>query len=90
MQWSPEVIQCLWYWQVFGGAFGYNLYGRSYHLALEPWSSYPGSLDEAIKNKTALQLQAGEVIKNKLIAVVFPCDTEPVSNIDDSGKVQFT
>jgi hypothetical protein len=89
MQWSHEVIQCLWYWQVFGGAYGYNLYGRSYHLALEPWSSYPGSLDKAIANGTSIKINPGEKINNRLLAVVFNCGASPVQEIRETGNVRF-
>jgi hypothetical protein len=88
MQWSEEVVRCLWYWQVFGGAYGYNLYGRSYHLALEPWSSYPGSLEKAIGNGTAISIGAGETIKKRGLAVAFRCGDEPLVGIDDEGEVK--
>jgi hypothetical protein len=87
MQWSPDMVRCLWYWQVFGGAYGYNLYGRSYHLAVEPWSSYPGSLEKAIENGTSIRVPAGEEITHQGLAVGFMWEDEPVQGIDEFGVV---
>ena len=61
--WPLEVYPYLWIWQVAGGAFGYPFYGRNYNMALEPFSSLPGAgLAEAVKNGTALSLEAGEEV----------------------------
>lgn len=63
MEWDKEMFPYVWMWLVCGGSYGYPWYGRTYNLALEPWSSYPGNgLEEAIKNGSALKMQAGEKI----------------------------
>jgi hypothetical protein len=86
MRWSPQVFRYLWYWQVFGGAYGYNLYGRSYHLALEPWSSIPGNFELARERGTLLKLQPGEEIRASLQALAFE-GSGPVSGIGPEGQV---
>lgn len=73
MRWSPGVLRYLWFWQVYGGAFGYNLYGRSYHLAVEPWSSIPGDFRQAQARGTTLRLAAGAEMELSLSAEI----TEP-------------
>ncbi len=46
-------FQGLWLWQVYGGWRGY------YHLALEPWTGYPITLDKAVDAGTAQWLSPG-------------------------------
>ncbi len=48
--------QCpyLWMWLVYGGWRGYH------HVIVEPWTSYPVHLGEAVKRGTARSLQPGE------------------------------
>jgi hypothetical protein len=87
MWWSPEVLRYLWFWQVYGGAFGYNLYGRSYHLALEPWSSIPSSFELAQKRSTTLHIGPHETLNLKLAAVVFEGDGR-VCEIDGQGVLK--
>ena len=86
MRWTPNVFRYLWFWQVYGGAFGYNLYGRSYHLALEPWSSIPGSFPLAQARGTTLKMDPGEEKTAQLMALVFE-DGEQVREIDEEGVV---
>lgn len=89
LSWDPAVFRYLWIWQALGGGIGYPWYGRTYALALEPWSSYPcQGLTTAIENSTALQLQAGETRDAWLTAVVFEKPGE-VCQIDKDGQVQI-
>ncbi len=71
MAWQKEVFPYLWFWQVCGGAYEYPWYGRTYNLALEPFSSQPGGIASAIKTGTALKLGAGESLSHQMIAVAF-------------------
>jgi hypothetical protein len=86
MRWSPNAFRYLWFWQVYGGAFGYNLYGRSYHLALEPWSSIPGSFEAAQERGTLLRLDAGQELTATLLAVVFE-GGGAVTEIGEGGNI---
>lgn len=64
MKWDKNIFKYLWMWQVCSGAFGYPWYGKTYNMALEPWSSYPTSgLSEAIRNGSALRLAARQQLK---------------------------
>ncbi len=72
MSWDASLFKYLWMWQVYGGHNDYPWYGRTYNVALEPFSSYPpAGVPNAIKNGTALVLQPGQVIETELVATAF-------------------
>ncbi len=88
MVWDVEQFPYIWFWQVYGGGAGYPWYGRTYNLALEPWSSYPnGGLDEAIKNGTAKTIRGNETIETTLRVVIYE-DKEKVDRIAPDGTVE--
>ena len=64
---GTKTVPYMWMWQVCGGSYGYPWYGRTYNLALEPWTSYPSSgLIKAIENGSALCLETGEIRQTEL------------------------
>jgi hypothetical protein len=70
--WDATVFPHLWYWQVARGAYGYPWYGRTYSMALEPWTSWPGDgLAAAVAQGTALRLDAGESRQTTLHALLW-------------------
>lgn len=69
LNWSLETFPFLWYWQVCKGSFNYPWYGRTYNIALEPFSSLP-NLEQAIKSGTQIKLNPHEEIKTNLSAIV--------------------
>lgn len=72
MCWDADIFRHVWYWQVARGAYGYPWYGRTYSMAIEPWSSWPGDgLPEAVREGTAMRLAAGEERSTKLAAVLW-------------------
>lgn len=44
MTWDLSVFRYLWVWGLYCGIDEYPWYGRSYVMAVEPWSSMPGRL----------------------------------------------
>lgn len=64
MKWDKSIYPNIWIWQLFGGGMGFPFYGRGYTLALEPWSSTPGCLTDAIENGSAITLGAKESISH--------------------------
>ena len=61
MEWEAAMFPYLWMWLVCGGAGGYPWYGRTYNLALEPWTSYSScGLTGAMENGSSLKLAAGQ------------------------------
>ena len=83
-----EVFRYIWYWQMFGGGFGYPWYGRTYNIGLEPFTSYPNlGLQAAIENGTALTLEPGQSVTAEMKAVVFQAEGE-VESISLDGTVK--
>lgn len=67
MRWDKRIFPYVWMWQVCGGSYGYPWYGRTYNMALEPWTSYPGAgLEEAIKNETAMLIGTNDKVYSKM------------------------
>jgi hypothetical protein len=87
MAWDKSLFKYLWMWQVYGGHNDYPWYGRTYNVALEPFSSYPpAGVPNAIKNGTALVLKPNQVIETDLAAVAY--EAESVSRIGRDGSMQ--
>lgn len=85
---DPEMWKYILLWQGFGGGIGYPWYHRTYHMGIEPWSSYQcAGLENAIENKTARSLKAGASVKTWLTAVVYERKNEP-SSITREGVVK--
>jgi hypothetical protein len=58
-------------------------------MGFEAWSSNEcGGLENAIKNKTARKLKAGESVNTWLTAVVYPSEGE-VAQLTKEGKATF-
>lgn len=81
MAWDKNLFRYLWMWQVYGGHNDYPWYGRTYNVALEPFSSYPpAGVPNAIQNGSALILQPNQVIDTDFAAVAFSnCDATRVN-----------
>jgi hypothetical protein len=72
MAWDEKLFKYLWMWQVYGGHNDYPWYGRTYNVALEPFTSYPpAGTPNAIKNGSALVLKPGQVIETDMVAVAY-------------------
>jgi Domain of unknown function (DUF4432) len=85
--WDPSVFPHVWYWQVARGAYGYPWYGRTYSMALEPWTSWPGEgLAAAVRQGTALHLGAGGTVQTRLCAVLWQ-GHGPVERVTPDGPV---
>ncbi|MGN1142138.1 MAG: aldose 1-epimerase [Oliverpabstia sp.] len=79
IRWDGTTFPYLWMWLVCNGADGYPWYGRTYNLALEPWTSYSSSgLAGAVKNGSAFKLGPGESRKTKLCFWVAKKEIEDV------------
>jgi len=86
MAWDKSLFKYLWMWQVYGGHNDYPWYGRTYNVALEPFTSYPpAGIPNAIKNGTALALKPNEVIETSLVAVAYEADS--VARVNRDGSV---
>lgn len=75
---DEKIFKYLYLWFVYGGSEGYPWYCKTYSLAVEPWSSYPGlGLIEAINNKTSLKIMPGEKINTWLRTIIFNDNFNP-------------
>ncbi len=82
-----DLFRYLWYWQSFGGGFGYPWYGRTYNIGLEPFTSYTNQgLAQAIENGTALTVEAGQRVEASYAAVAYT-GGERVRRIAPDGAV---
>jgi hypothetical protein len=87
MAWDQSLFKYLWMWQVYGGHNDYPWYGRTYNVALEPFTSYPpAGVQNAIKNGTALVMKPNQVIETDLAAVAY--EAESVTRIGRDGSMQ--
>lgn len=86
MAWDNAIFKYLWMWQVYGGHNDYPWYGRTYNVALEPFSSYPpAGVQNAIKNGTALVMSSNQIIDTDLVAVAYEGDQ--VTKVKMDGTV---
>jgi hypothetical protein len=86
MSWPLAVLPVLWFWQAYGGAYGAPWYGRTYLIALEPFSTARLTVAEAIEDGTARVLQPGETLAASYSAVGFEGSAE-VAGIAPDGTV---
>jgi galactose mutarotase-like enzyme len=84
MAFDTNVFRHLWCWQSLGGDFGAPWFGRAYVMAVEPFSSIPAVLTQAIKAGTQLHIGPGESISTWLRACAF-AGREGVDHIAPDG-----
>ncbi len=85
LYWDASVFRHLWYWQVARGGYGYPWYGRTYSMALEPWTSWPGDgLATAVAQGTAMRLAPGQRVETSLHAVLWR-GRGPITSITPEG-----
>jgi hypothetical protein len=87
LAWPKEIYPYIWYWLVYGMSPGYPWWNRTYCVALEPWTSYPNSFDDAVENGTIRKILGNETITIPITAVAIS-GLETVSEIDISGSVK--
>jgi hypothetical protein len=88
MAWPLEVFPALWFWQVYGGAYTPPWYGRTYNIALEPFSNVETTLAEAVGAGSAHRLEPAQQLSAQFVAVAYT-GTASVSGISPLGEVTF-
>jgi len=86
--WPLEIFPCLWFWQIYGGDYNSPWYGRTYNVALEPFSSCQRTVVKAIEDGSAHKLRPGEEVDVALRAVAYVGGTG-VDRIDQDGRVRL-
>ncbi len=71
LAWDLKAYPYLWFWQVYKGGLGNPFWGRTYNCALEPFSSIPSGLAQAVARGTALKFKAGQTRKAWLTATAY-------------------
>ena len=86
MAWPLEVFPALWFWQVYGGAYTAPWYGRTYNIALEPFSTVQPTVAEAIQDGSAHVLGPGQKLEARFLAVAY-AGIDRVAGISPDGRV---
>ena len=87
VRWPKDVYKFLWYWQCFGGGYGYPFWGRTYNIGLEPFSSWTNQgIADATSNGTVMVLEPGEKVSSNVKAIAYE-GSERVSRITEDGEV---
>ena len=87
LAWPLELFPYLWFWLVYGRSPGYPWWSRTYCIALEPWTSIPNNLNEAISRGNQAHLKGGEQINVTLCASVIT-DLEYVKAVHLDGAFE--
>jgi hypothetical protein len=85
--WPLEVFPALWFWQVYGGAFGQPWYGRAYTIALEPWTTAELQIEAATARGSSRRLAAGESLAATFSAVAYT-GLRRVQSVSSQGEVR--
>jgi hypothetical protein len=87
--WDAQVFRHVWLWQELAWAKGFPWWGRSYAVALEPWSSYPSSgLAEAVAKGTQLTISAHGRVDTFLTVALYQDERTPVQ-VHADGTLDF-
>jgi hypothetical protein len=86
MAWPLEVFPALWFWQVYGGAYAPPWYGRTYNIALEPFSTIQLTVAEAVEDGSAHVLEPGQALEARFVAVAY-AGIDGVKQITAEGEV---
>jgi hypothetical protein len=87
LAWPKVLFPYLWFWQELRGSFGFPWYGRSYVMAIEPFSSIPGcGLERAIAAGTAPVLAAGAKVEASFAAAFF--EGGGAESVSPDGRVK--
>ncbi len=86
MSWPLAVFPALWFWQSYGGAYGAPWYGRTYLIALEPFSTARPTIADAMEDGTARIMRPGETLEASYLAAAFE-GTAEVAGIAPDGRI---
>jgi galactose mutarotase-like enzyme len=73
LAWPTAIFPFAWFWQEMHGSAGYPWYRGVYTMAIEPFTSWPGSGLAAVIEQSGTQrsLEPGESLEAELLATVF-------------------
>ena len=85
--WPVEVFPALWFWQVYGGALEQPWYGRTYNIALEPWTTPQPTITAAQADGSQLTIEPGATVDVTLRALAYT-GVQRVTAIHPDGHVE--
>jgi len=71
MHWELRVFPYLLIWNVYRGFFNSPFFGRTYNIALEPYSAIPDNLDEVIRLGRDIRLDPLHELSTKFAVIVY-------------------
>ena len=88
--WPKAVFPFAWFWQEMHASAGYPWYQGVYTMAIEPFTSWPGSGLTAVIEQSGTQrsLAPGESLETELLATVFH-GGRAVTGISPEGMVSM-
>jgi galactose mutarotase-like enzyme len=84
--WRGRAFRCVWYWASLHGNRQWPSWGRFYAIALEPMSSWPALLTNAIAKGTELRLEPEQTVEEELTAAVAE-GAEAVGRVTLEGEI---
>jgi len=87
MHWDLKQFPYLWYWQCFCGPNPQPFFGRAYAVGIEPWTTPPIRLEQAVAEKTSLSLGAKQAVQTCCTAVAYQ-GIKRVRHISENGAVE--
>jgi hypothetical protein len=78
VRFPADVCPYLWLWLAYGGYRGHH------HIIIEPWTSYPVNLADAVRRDTSRRLAPGETFAVELCATVY---AKPETWRDALGRI---
>ncbi len=82
MEFDPALFRCIWLWIACNAPTGAPFYGRSYTVALEPFTSWPAILTNAIAHGTAARIGPEETVTTRLRAGAFRAEAPPLTRAE--------
>jgi galactose mutarotase-like enzyme len=72
VEWDAEIFRSLWLWQERNGIQEFPWWGKTYAVALEPWTSpWTSEPEKAIAKGEWMKIKAGEKIQTKLCSGIY-------------------
>ena len=86
MKWDVKIFKYIWMWAVYRGYYNFPFYGRTYNIALEPWSAIPDNLDDVIKAGRELTLEPLQKLNTKFQVIIYESKGR-INGFDKNNKV---
>ena len=86
MRWELQVFPYLLIWNVYRGFYNSPYFGRTYNIALEPYSAIPDNLDQVIRLGRDIRLNPLQELSTKFAIIVYGANGR-VKGFDEQYRV---